>query len=103
VLIRPDARFATGAAAVVALGAFLAAAAGGSGLALYQETGPALGRETLTSLLAVPSASTAILLYVVLVPTSLVAVATALWRRATVLRWAASLLIVAAVLHLFGL
>jgi hypothetical protein len=102
VSIRSDARFATAVAAAVALAAFLVVAASGSGLSLYRATGMALGRETLTSLLAVPSASTLILLYVVLVPASLVAIAAALWRRASVLRWAASLLIVAALLHLFG-
>ena len=100
--IRFDARVTTAVAAVIAIVAFLAAAVGGSGLALYRTTGMTLGRETLTSLLAVPSASTLILLYVVLVPASLVTVATALWRRAVVLRWAASLLIVAALLHVFG-
>jgi hypothetical protein len=100
--MRSDARFATVAAAAAVVAALLAAGVGGSGLALYRTTGMTLGRETLTSLLAVPSASTLILLYVVLVPASLVTVAAALWRRAPVLRWAASLLVVAALLHLFG-
>jgi hypothetical protein len=102
VSIRSDARFATVAAAAAVVAALLAAGVGGSGLALYRTTGMTLGRETLTSLLAVPSASTLILLYVVLVPASLVTVAAALWRRAPVLRWAATLLVVAALLHLFG-
>ena len=100
--MRSDARFATVAAAAAVVAALLAAGVGGSGLALYRTTGMTLGRETLTSLLAVPSASTLILLYVVLVPASLVTVAAALWRRAPVLRWAATLLVVAALLHLFG-
>ncbi len=99
---RGGAALPTVGAGVVAAGAFVVAALGGSGLELYRTTGMTLGREALTSLLTVPSASLLILLYLVLVPTSLVMLATTLWRRDVALRWSAGLLVLAALLHVFG-